>query len=209
MISARLATDADLLLLAPVRGLVSEAPQVVSELAAFSPEAVGLGTSAEELRGLADYFVTAEAEPVVPLSPNEFNEVRGLCRFGEVRVPNPAFLAAIRWAQERTLPVVALDPNEEQSATLFAENIGYVELVRRTVREHRVGRSPPATDSADAFAVAWDHEISRGRGSRRHAQLRDRHLATELRSLSAGRRRVAGLVDRERFEGVRSSLRGP
>jgi len=206
VIAARVASDAELLLLAPVRGLASEASKVAAELTAFAPEAVGVGASSEELKGLTDYFVLAEAEPIVPLSPTEFNEVRGLTRFGEVRVPNPSFVATIAWGLGRSTPVVALDPDDERSAALFAEHIGYVELVRRTVREHRAGRAPPAPTSADEFAVRWDGRIAGGRGSRRLSAARDRHLAGEIRRLSAGRRRVAVVVDRERFDGVRAGI---
>jgi hypothetical protein len=206
VITARVASDAELLLLAPVRGLAAEAPRVVEELTSFAPEAVGLGASAEEMQGLTDYFVLSEAEPVVPLSPNELHEVRGLTRFGEVRVPNPSFVAAIGWSLSRSVPLAALDPNEERSASLFAEHIGYVELVRRTVREHRAGRAPPTPSSADAFAVAWDGRVAGGRGSRRLAAARDRHLAEETRRLSVGRHRIAVLVDRERFDGIRAAL---
>lgn len=209
MIRARLALGHDALLLAPVRGLTSEAHELVVALDAFAPGAVGIGTSAEELRGLADYFVVSEAEPVVPLTPTEFSEIRGLTRFGEVRVPNPAFVEAIRWSLERRLPVVPLDPNDERSASLFAEHIGYVELVRRTVRERRVGRTPPTPSSADEFALAWDRSIARGRGSLRLAAARDAHLVAEAGRLLHGNPRVAVVIDRERFESVRAALERP
>ena len=209
MISARLDLGASFLLLAPVRGLVADAEAVPQSLADFSPEAIGAGLAAEEMAGLVQYFVGAPAEPVVPLGPTELSEVRGLARFGEVRVPNPAFVRTLLWAREREVPVAALDPDEESAASLFTQHIGYVELVRRTVREHRLGRSPPTPSSADAFALAWDRSVGGGRGSRRLAGARDDHLADGARRLAAGRRRVALVVDRERFDSVRARLAGP
>ncbi len=206
MISARLNAGSEILLLAPVRGLEEDARKVPGALEPFGPEAIGAGVASEELKGLVRYFVGAAAEPVVPLAPTELSEVRGLARFGEVRVPNPSFLQALEWGRGHNVPVAALDPDEEASAELFTEHIGYVELVRRTVREHRLGRSPPATSSADAFALAWDGSIAGGSGSRRLAAARDEHLAAETRRLSEGRRRVAVVVDRERFDSVRARL---
>ena len=197
-----------MLLLAPVRGLEEEARAAVASLDAFGPEVVGAGVAAEELDGLVTYFVNAPAEPIVPLATAELSEVRGLCRFGEVRVPNPAFLEAIAWGRDRGVAFAPLDPDEERSADLFRENIGYWELVRRTLREHRLGRSPPTPSSADAYALTWDRTVAGGRGSRRLAAARDRHLAEGARRLAQGRRRVAGLVDRERFERVRDLLTG-
>jgi hypothetical protein len=208
VISERVPADGPaLLLLAPVRGLTSEVAPLLAALEGHAPEAVGLGLSGEETQGLLDYFVLADAEPIVPLSSMEMSEVRALARFGEVRVPNPAFIEVLRWGRARSVPIEALDPDDERSASLFAEHIGYVELVRRTVREHRISRSPPTPSSADEFAVRWDREISSGRGSREFARARDRHLARAVRRLGLGRSRTAVVVDRERFEDVRAILR--
>ncbi len=208
MIASTVSAGGTFLLLGPVRGLASDALAIAPALDGFAPEAIGAGVAAEELHGLVEYFVDAPAEPVVPLTPVELSEVRGLCRFGEVRVPNPAFLEALAWGGARGVAVSSLDPNEEESADLFTEHIGYVELVRRTVREHRLGRSPPKPSSADAFALSWDRSVAGGRGSRRLAAARDDHLATQAHRLAQGRRRVAVVVDRERFASVRDRLGG-
>jgi hypothetical protein len=209
VISARVAHDGDFLLVAPVRGLTSEAERLLREIEGFTPSVLGVGLSPEELRGLTEYFVVADAEPVVPLTSNEGAEVRGLARFGEVRVPNPSLVEALRWAAARAVPVEPLDPGDDRAASLFAEHIGYVELVRRTVRERRVARNPPAPSTPDEFALAWDREIAPGAGSRSLAAARNRYLVRQARRLAAGGTRVAVVVDRERFEGVKGLLEGP
>jgi hypothetical protein len=208
VISDRVRGPSDVLLVGPVRGLESEVPELLSALEAFAPQAVGVGLSPEELAGLTQYFVTSEAEPIVPLTANEAGEVRGLARFGPVRVPNPSYVELLGWARAADVPVAALDPGEDTSANLFAEHIGYVELVRRTVRERSVGRSPPASSTADEFALAWDREVAGGRGSRAFARSRDGHLADAARRLGLGRSRIAVVVDRERFALVRELLDG-
>lgn len=207
MITEQVLPGGAVLLLAPVRGLTSEVARTLAALSDYRPDAVGLGLSAEEMQGLIDYFVAAEAEPIVPLSPIEASEVRGLSRFGEVRVPNPAFVEVLRWGRERSVPVEPLDPSDERSASLFAEHIGYVELVRRTVRERRLSRHPPTPSSADEFALSWDREVASGRGSQEFASARDRHLARAVARVRAGRSRTAVVVDRERFAAVRDLLR--
>ncbi len=204
MISAEL--PGPTLLVAPVRGLFLEAERTLEALRAFGPVTVGLGISSEEMRGLEDYFVRAEAEPVVPLTATESSEVRGLVRFGEVRVPNPSFVGVLRWCAAGGVPAQPLDPNDERSASLFTEHIGYLELVRRTVRERRVARSPPAASTADEFALAWDGEVAGGRGSKAFSRARDRHFARGAERLRASDARIALVVDRERFEVVRDLL---
>jgi hypothetical protein len=206
VISAPVGAGSPFLLVAPVRGLTDEAAAAVAAVAAFGPAAIGLGVSPEELRSLVEYFVRSEADPVVPLTPNETSEVRGLVRFGETTVPNPSVVETLRFAGARGLPVEGLDPSDETSASLFTEHIGYLELVRRTVRERRVARAPPAPSTPDEFALAWDREIGRGRGSRDLARARDEQFADGARRLAAAQGRVALVVDRERFEGVRAQL---
>jgi hypothetical protein len=208
VISERVRASGDVLLVAPVRGLESEVPALLGALESFAPEAVGVGLSEDELAGIRRYFVASEAEPIVPLTSNEANEVRGLARFGPVRVPNPSYVELLGWADARGVPVAALDPSEDASASLFAEHIGYVELVRRTVKERSVGRSPPVTSTADEFALAWDRVVAGGKGSRAFARSRDAHLAEGARRLGAARSRIAVVVDRERFALVRELLAG-
>jgi hypothetical protein len=209
VISARFSDAGDILLVAPVRGLVSEGPAAVRLVAGHAPSAVGFGISPEELRGFSEYFVASAAEPVVPLTATERSEVRGLVRFGEVSVPNPSFLEVLRWATVGGVRAEGLDPSEDETATLFAENIGYLELVRRTVRERSISRHPPAPNSADEFALHWDHQVARGRGSRKFAGARDLYLVRSARRLAATHARVAVVVDRERFETVRALFAAP
>ncbi|HYA71458.1 MAG TPA: hypothetical protein VEH28_08865 [Thermoplasmata archaeon] len=210
MIKARFSEAPGVLLLGPVRGLTSEVPRVLGELDSFAPARVGIGLSPTELEALREYFVEAEAEPVVPLTENERSEVRGLVRFGEVRVPNPSFVEVLRWSEARGVPAVGLDPDDEQTAALFAEHIGYIELVRRTVRERRVSRSPPTPSSPDEYALEWDREVSSGRGSRAFARARDAYLVRQIPALTAGHEPLAVVVDRERFASVRELLaQGP
>jgi hypothetical protein len=206
VISSTVRAGPEFLILGPVRGLTADAREIPAALEAFRPEAVGAGVAAEELHGLVEYFVDAPAEPVVPLAPTELSEVRGLARFGEVRVPNPAFLEALAWGRSRGVPVAPLDPTEDEAAGLFTEHIGYFELVRRTVREHRLARAPPTPSSADAFALSWDQTIAGGRGSRKLAAARDDHLVRAARRLAEGHRRLALVVDRERYDSVRTRL---
>ncbi len=209
MISARLAGPGDVQLWGPVRGLAAEIGTMREALAARPPDRIGIGTSPDEMEGLTEYFVRAPAEPVVPLTAAERSEVRGLVRFGEVRVPNPAFVTLLEWGEQHAVRVEALDPTEEHAAALFTDHIGYLELVRRTVRERRVARSPPAPSTPDGYALAWDRSVAGGRGSRAYAAARDRHLVDELRRLAAPGGRVVAVVDRERFERVQALYAAP
>jgi hypothetical protein len=192
--------DRDLRLIGVVRGLVEEGPKAVKATQAFAPSAVGLGVSAAELEAIGANFVGTPSEPLVPLGPTEIAEARSLVRFGEVGVPNPAFLELLAWGKAKGIPVEGIDPDDDVQAEQFVAHIGYFELVRRTLRERRVGRRPPKAADADAFAVAWDKETRPGGGSERYAMARERSLLEALTTLREDHPRAVVVVDRERLE---------
>ena len=207
MIRETVSAGASYQVLGAVRGFVPDVGPLLTSFEEFRPNAIGLGISSEELRAFTDHFVGAEQEPVVPLTSTELAEVRGLSQFGEVRVPNPSLLRAIEWAQDRGLPVEALDPGDDRYAIMFADTISYTELVRRTVRERRLTRAPPRAASADEYALTWVRIAAGGSRSVRFATERDGVLVQGARLLGRRHPRVSLVVDRERFSRVVGMLR--
>lgn len=206
MIQREIAGAPRILVVGVVRGLPSEVRTLLPVLDAFQPESVGVGLSSDETRSLADHFGGTLTEPVVPLAPTEEAEIRGLSRFGEVQVPHPGFLATLDWARGRGLVVEPLDTSDEGYATMFTDHISYLELVRRTLRERKLTKKPPEASSADEYVLAWERTIGGGRESEEFALARDRALAESATRLGTGRRSVAVIVDRERFDRVVSIL---
>jgi len=197
------------LVIGSVRGLLSEVPRVLARLDEFAPERTAIGISPDEVEGLRTYFVGTETEPVVPLAPTEAAEVRALTQYGEVRVPNPTYPAILAWGRDRGIPVDPVDPSDDRYAEMFADHIGYTELVRRTLRERRLSKRPPTPSTADEFAVAWGEPPSERGGSARLAESREAHLVAAVRALEGRPSRVAIVVDRERFDGVVAALGSP
>ncbi|MCI4360583.1 MAG: hypothetical protein L3J91_02680 [Thermoplasmata archaeon] len=206
MIHSTVHAERDYLVVGVVRGRPVDVAPAVQLLDGFRPQAVGLGLSVEELTGLAEHFAGTLTEPIVPLAPTEAAEVKGLVRFGEVRVPNPAFVRMIEWGREHTVPVEALDIGDEGYVTMFTDHISYFELVRRTLRERKLSKRPPAAETADDYMVQFDRARSPGHGSARFAEARETALVSAARGLVPNSRRVAVLVDRERFERVAGML---
>lgn len=197
-----------LTVLGAVRGLVSEGDRVRDRLGSLRPAAVGIAVSSDELRGLLDYFVGGGAEPVVPLASTEAAEVRALARYGEVSVPNPSVLEAIRWSDAAQVPVEPLDPSDDRYASLFANSIGYFELVRRTLRERRLVKRAPEAATADEFVRTWSDTIEHGAGSRRLRQRRDAAVIESAAPLRARYQPFVVIVDRERFDGIVAGFDG-
>ncbi len=135
--------------------------------------------------------------------------MHGLVRYGEARVPNPVWVRAMHWGLDHAVPVEAVDPSDETYAALFTEHIGYVELVRRTLRERGLTRHPPTPPTADEFAITWSTRIAAASGSARLARARDEAAVAGARGIAARAGRVALVVDRERFDGVLAALSAP
>ena len=197
------------LLIGAVRGLYSESDATLAQLDRANPDHLGLALSPEEYEGIGTYFSDAEAETTIHLIETEKSEIQALTRWGEVRVPNPTAVRAIEWARRRSVPIHPLDPPDEGAAAMFTASIGYVELVRRTLRERSLARAPPSAESPDDFALQWDRRMSAGSGSRDLARNRDSYLVAGAREVLTKSRNLAVIVDRERFELVRSLFRAP
>jgi hypothetical protein len=202
-------SDRDYLIVGVVRGIPSEVSPAIELLDRFAPDAIGLGLSPDELGGLTEHFVGTSTEPVVPLATTEAAEVLGLVRFGEVQVPNPAFVRVIEWAQQKGVPIEAVDTPDEGYVNMFTDHIGYVELVRRTLRERKLTKRPPQAATPDDYVLNWDRQRSPGDDSVRFAIAREASLVREVKGLAPGKGRVAVLVDRERFDRVVSILGVP
>lgn len=207
MIFATVDGDPEVGVAGVVRGLLSEVPPLIEAVDRFRPNVVGLGLAPEEAEELVTHFVGVESEPLVPLTGHESAEVRGLVRYGDVGVPHPAFARLVEWTRERSLPVEALDPTDAEYADLFADKIGYFELVRRTLRERKLSRQPPTPAAPEEYVTEWERRLAPGSGSRRLAQARDARLADGVGILRARYGRVAVVVDRPRFPSVLATLR--
>jgi hypothetical protein len=206
VIVERLAGRPSILLIGSVRGAVDEASTVRGELDAFDPGAVAVSLAPEEAETLVHYFVDTPTEPLVPLSASEASHAVGLARLTEVRVPAPALLAAVDWAKRRARPAVGVDPPEDVYAEMFAAHIGYLELVRRTLRERTLVKQPPALPTAEEYALSWDRSMQPGGGSARLLRARDEYAAKKVVEMGGSHASVAVVVDRERFSSLRTAL---
>lgn|GEM_PF-387473 len=200
-----------LILLGSVRGPASEGPRIGKELSRLDPGGVALALPPEEVRGLQEHFMEGGSEPLVLLSPAEEAMARALARFEVVRVPAPGFVEALRWATDRGRPVRGVDPGEDRYAEMFVENIRYLDLLRRTLAERSLVRSPPALGSPGELVRAWEGRLSRSRGSRRLTRARDEELEGNLRrfiqGLSPRPLRMVLLADEERRATLGAHLR--
>ena len=173
-------------------------------LTGSSAGSVALGLSPEDVSALERHFLEPQEEPEVPLSPSETAYARALARFGEVRLPSPSYVAALRWAHGRGIPVAGVDPSSDHYADLFVGSIGATDLLREGFAERSLTRAPLSAASAEELARVWDRKLHPGRGHRKLMGASDGVLVKNLeelaRRMGPGADRMALILDVERTD---------
>ena len=179
-----------------IKGLVSEGEKVRAAILETRPEAVGVSISREELEGLRSY----QGEEI-GLSALEEAYRAGLEEFGEVQLPPPCYLEALRACEELGIPIIPLDMNEELFSERYCELIGGLELVKESFFSHRIARKRFDMASAEAFVLDYDRKVNGGRGISALNLERERHMAETTSKMLHTRKKLLILIEIERSLG--------
>lgn len=184
-----------------IKGLVSEREKVRSAILEVRPEAVGISISREELEGLRAY-----GGEEIELSELEEAYSAGLQEFGEVQLPPPCYLEALKVAGELGIPIIPLDMNEELFSDRYCELIGGLELVKESFFSRRIARKRFDMESAESFVLDYDRKVNGGRGLSTLNQEREAHMALASIDALGSRHTLLIAVELERYEGFASEL---
>lgn len=188
-----------------VRGLKSEAGKVVDAFARVKPELLAMSVSKEEIEGLRSF---AKEPFMVEMSRYEELYAKNLARFGDVFLPPPCFLAGLEEASRAGIEIVGIDMDDETHSAAYCSLVSGSDLFRHTTRFNILKlRSFKAKTPAE-FVKEWDRRVNNLRGFRELEGERERFMAKELNRIAEGDgRRILTIIDLERSEGVRRSLR--
>ena len=186
-----------------VKGLVAESKKVEEAISTLGPEAVGLSVSKEELAALKvkeDYskYEMSTLEEVYSVYVESF---------GPVALPTPAYVRAMELCEERGIPILPLDMNDEEYTEAYCQRIGAMEIARESFFTRSIARKKFDISSPQAFALDWDRRINRAKGFRELEIDRERCMASSLLNLARKHSRVLAIVEFERSEGVKEFLR--
>ena len=186
-----------------VKGLVAESKKVEEAFSTLNPEAVGLSVSKEELAALKikeDYskYEMSTLEEVYSIYVESF---------GPVALPTPAYVKAMDLCEEKTIPILPLDMNDEEFTEAYCQRIGAMEIARESFFTRSIARKKFDISSPEAFALDWDRRINKARGFRELEIDRERCMANSLLNLTRKHSRILAIVEFERSEGVREQLK--
>jgi len=182
-----------------VRGLVSEGDRVRRTIEEVAPGAVALTLGKEDLESLLRYDGT-EAEPA---NWEEELYVAGLSAFGTVRKPPPCYVEAVRGAQERGIPVRALDLNDEDYTEAYIEYVTAWDLLGHTRVQKKAEKHVFAATTPEEFVVEFDGFVNDPDGYVRLEHAREDHISRRLSKLARRYESLLAVVEYERAAGVR------
>jgi len=127
--------------------------------------------------------------------------------FGPVALPTPAYVKAMDLCEEKTIPILPLDMNDEEFTEAYCQRIGAMEIARESFFTRSIARKKFDISSPEAFALDWDRRINKARGFRELEIDRERCMANSLLNLTRKHSRILAIVEFERSEGVREQLK--
>ncbi len=121
--------DTQIRVLSTVKGLVSEAEIVESEIVSFKPDLVALSIGPEEIKGTREWDGQ-------PYDMSGWDEIYGLSLrkvIGDdkVRLPPPSFSKAIEISDSKNIDVIGIDMDEESFTDSYTSNVSTWQLYKR------------------------------------------------------------------------------
>ncbi|HUT28062.1 MAG TPA: hypothetical protein VMW85_08465 [Methanomassiliicoccales archaeon] len=184
-----------------IKGLVSEGEKVRAAILELRPSAVAISISTEELEGLRTY----QGEEI-ELSELEEAYRAGLEEFGEVQLPPPCYLEALKVCDELGTPLIPIDMNEDMFSDRYCELIGGMELVKESFFTHRLAKKRFDMESAESFVLDYDRKVNGGRGIIKLNEEREDHMTRVVIDVTSRSRLVLVIVELERSAGLLAKM---
>jgi hypothetical protein len=183
-----------------ISGLTEEKTTVKKAYHKVKPDVVALSISEAELEGLKRIVLGEEHEYF--LSNYEEIYARKLASFGEVKVPPACYETALRLCQKNDLELHPIDMADDTYTDTFCESISTSQLMRHSLRVKKLRRKRFKADNAEDFVFEWDKEVNKLKGFRNVEGKREAYMAGELAELAGNYKRILGLIELQRADGV-------
>lgn len=193
--------DADIVLLAVCEGLEGEASAVQEAIHHQEPATVALALAPSVVSRVPEFVQEGR------LDEEDAAYLRGLSRWGKVRLPPPEFDAALSAARAVGATVEGVDMPEEAYLDAFTHRIGILDLTKRALKTRWLKLRPPKAESPQSFCRAFDAALNKGPFAALEAK-REEHMAKRLDEL-ADQGPLTFVVDVPRADGILDALEHP
>lgn len=199
------AAGQEVVLVAGITGLASDAEVLRAELAALPLSKVLLGVPYEDLDAIR---ATSGKEHETPFESASLDDeyVTRLKKYGAVTTPPPDLYVAYQHASQVGVPVEAIDLGDEAYTDAYTKNVGFFEVLRNNRQQRKITQIEFDALSADSFVKEWDAALNATKGLRRVQQAREEAMAKAVEDHARAGATLA-LVPLPRAEGVLERLR--
>jgi hypothetical protein len=146
----------------------------------------------------------AAAGDQVFISDTDMAYSRKLATFGDVELPPPSFLEAVRAADRDKVPVSPIDLTDDEYTLVFVDHVTYWQLVKHSRKVRGIRRLKAS--SPTELAREWDRRVRSIKGFDILEQERERKMAIELADHLRKHGKVLAVIDVMRVPGILDRL---
>ena len=184
--------DTQIRLLSTIKGLVSEAEIVESEIKSFSPELVVLSIGPEEIDGTRKW----DGEPY---DMSGWDEIYGLSLrkvIGDdgVKLPPPSFSKAIEISDSKNIDIIGIDMDEESFTESYTSNVSTWQLYKRGRLEKYLVKKGVEGKTPEDIVTNMEHSIREIKG---FAKLEDDRIQKMYENIKSnlGKSKILAIVE--------------
>jgi hypothetical protein len=130
---------------------------------------------------------------------------RKLAAFGDVELPPPAFVEAVRLADRSDVPVESIDLTDDEYTLVFVDHVSYWQLVRHSRKVRNMRRRLRASNPRDLMEQ-WDRRLRELKGFAVLEGEREKKMAASLVGLLERHRTILAIIDHPRIDGTLKEL---
>ncbi len=138
------------------------------------------------------------------VSDSDLTYSKKLAVFGDVELPPPSFMEAVRLADRAKVPIVPVDLTDDEYTIVFCDHVSYWQLVRHSKRVRSMRRL--RASSPEELMTLWDRRIRSLKGFDVLEGERELKMATTLVEVLERHPTVLAVIDMTRVEGTLREL---
>ena len=163
-----------------------------------NPNVLCLPIDADELDGMR--LIAKGDEDEYFLRHEEELFIHHLGKYGEVRVPMPAYAVAIDLCDEDKIPIKPLSMSEEEFADLYIETISTMSLIRYSLLLKKLKKKKFRAKTAEDFVFEWHKALNRLKDTRKLEGMHQRYMAGKVGDLINNHQRILVLAELQKVE---------
>ena len=195
--------DTQIRFLSTIKGLVSEAEIVESEIESFNPELVVLSIGPEEIDGTRKW----DGEPY---DMSGWDEIYGLSLrkvIGDdgVKLPPPSFSKAIEISDSKNIDIIGIDMDEESFTESYTSNVSTWQLYKRGRLEKYLVKKGVEGKTPEDIVTNMENSIREIKG---FAKLEEDRTLTMYHNLikNLDKQKILAIIDFTNVESLKQSL---